>query len=174
MFGVGLHHGVQMLFGTRDASKYWSAMPEVQKTMYDSRRRSWATKISRIYERKKASTSSASAVQAVHDADGRPSVHLKLEWAMNKQRTSHTHFSSVVKRYLTAKFMIGERTGQKADPAQVSVEMRNARHKSNERKFKRNECLSKTAATRRKEKDMVQLSTEDDDDVKCLADSLER
>lgn len=68
---------------------------------------------------------SESAAQAVHDVDGIPGVHLKL---MNKQRTSHTRFSFIVKN-LTAKFMLGERTSQKADPAQVSVEMQNARDK---------------------------------------------
>jgi len=48
------------------------------------------------------------------------------------------------KEYLTARFSLGERSGHKADPAQVAVDMRNAKNECNERLFTRAEWMTKT------------------------------
>ena len=91
-----------------------------------------------------------------------PSSDLKMGWALSKPRVS-TRFTSSVKAYLCAKFDLGEKTGLKADPTQVSKDMRNARDQDNKRRFSR-EWLSKTqiqsyfsqlASSRRKRKELL-------------------
>ena len=54
-----------------------------------------------------------------------------------------TRFTPKVKAYLNAKFDLGEKTGLKADPNQVSADMRNARDEENNRRFCREEWLTK-------------------------------
>ena len=85
-----------------------------------------------------------------------------MGWALSKPRVS-TRFTSSVKAYLCAKFDLGEKTGLKADPTQVSKDMRNARDQDNKRRFSR-EWLSKTqiqsyfsqlASSRRKRKELL-------------------
>ena len=48
-----------------------------------------------------------------------------------------------MKEYLTTKFDIGEKTGDKADPTQVDSDMRNAKDDNNRRLFRREEWLTK-------------------------------
>ena len=45
---------------------------------------------------------------------------------------------------MKAKFELGERTGLKTDPTQVSVDMRNARDEDNNRRFSREKWLTKS------------------------------
>jgi len=49
--------------------------------------------------------------------------------AANSSARGATRFSVKVKEYLTAKFDIGEKTGDKADPTQVASDMRNTMQK---------------------------------------------
>ena len=58
-----------------------------------------------------------------------------MGWAISKTHTASTRLSKKVKEYLTGKFVIGERTGHKADPFQVEKDMRTGRNPSNERQF---------------------------------------
>ena len=60
----------------------------------------------------------------------------------SKPRVS-TRFSPKVKAYLNAKFELGEKTGLKADRNQVTADMRNARDEENNRRFPREEWLTK-------------------------------
>ena len=48
-----------------------------------------------------------------------------------------------MKDYLTKKFDLGERTGQKADAQQVAMDMRSARTLDNQRVFCRDDWLTK-------------------------------
>lgn len=68
--------------------------------------------------------------------------NLSQGWALAKPRVA-TRFSSKVKAYLNVKFELGGKTGLKADPNQVAAEMRNARDEDNNRRFSREEWLSK-------------------------------
>ena len=95
--------------------------------------------------------------------------------AINKT-TSSTRFLEKVRDYLTAKFLVGERTGCKADPTQVEKDMRTSRSPSNERMFNSSEWLTKSqikgffsrlAASRRKDQGLVGLLLEQED-VECL------
>ena len=106
---------------------------------------------------------------------------LAMGWAINKTMSS-TQFPQKVKDYLTAKFLIGERTGCKADPSQVEKDMRTSRNPLNERKFNCKEWLRKTqiksffsrlAASRRKENGLVGMSLERED-VECLVKDSEQ
>ena len=94
-----------------------------------------------------------------------------------EQPTSNVRFSQKVKEYLTARFSLGERSGRKVDPAQVAVDIRNAKNESNERLFTRTEWMTKSQvqsffsrldATRRKDQGIVGISPEQEEDAECL------
>lgn len=67
---------------------------------------------------------------------------LPMGWALKCPRTRSTRFSTKQKEYLTAKFQIGERSGQKADPATVSKAMRIAKDANREWLFDSTEFLT--------------------------------
>ncbi|CAB3999301.1 Hypothetical predicted protein, partial [Paramuricea clavata] len=107
---------------------------------------------------------------------------LQKGWALSKPR-SNVRFSQKVKDYLTALFNLGERTGRKADPTQVVLDMRSAKDESNERLFTRTEWLTKIqiqgffsrlAAARRKQQGLIGLSEDQEEDVLCLQEESER
>ena len=123
------------------------------------------------------------ATLTASSAESAKAQPLQMGWAISKTHSGSTRFSPRVKEYLSAKFEIGERTGRKADPAQVEKDMRNARKPSNERLFNSKEWLTKSriqsffsrlAVSRRKERGIVGLSVEQEKDVKCLVDDAER
>ena len=106
-----------------------------------------------------------------------------MGWAISKTHTACTRFSKKVKEYLTGKFVIGERTGRKSDPAQIEKGTRTARNPSNERQFGCTEWLTKTqikgffsrlAASRRKEQGLLGMSVETEEDVEGLVKDTER
>ena len=89
-----------------------------------------------------------------------------MGWALAKPRPGSSRFSDKVKRYLTAKFDLGEQTGHKVDPQQVSNDMRKARDEQNNRLFAREEWLTKSqvqgffsrlAATRRRQQGSAEI-----------------
>ena len=80
-------------------------------------------------------------------------------WALHNPKTGTARFLANVKDYLTKRFDIGERTGNKADPTQVPADMRTARTADWSWLFSRSEWLKKSqvqgffsqlASTRRK------------------------
>ena len=66
-----------------------------------------------------------------------------MGWALHKSR-GKTHFPANVRNYLIKKFLVGEKTGRKEDPAQVAKDMRTACTIEGVRIFKRTEWLSKS------------------------------
>ena len=66
-----------------------------------------------------------------------------MGWALQKPRVGGKIYSPHVKDYLKARFDAGEQSGQKADPQQVSMDMRNARTEENKRLFSREEWLTR-------------------------------
>ena len=85
---------------------------------------------------------------------------LHIGWALHKPRDGVVRFGDIDKDYLTKKFNIGEQTGNKSNPAQVSADMRTARTLDGSRLFSRSKWLTKTqvqgffswlAASRRKQ-----------------------
>ena len=55
------------------------------------------------------------------------SIQLQMGWALSKPRTGATRFPQKVRDYLITRFDLGEATGNKADPNQVSLDMRAAK-----------------------------------------------
>ena len=62
-------------------------------------------------------------------------------WALRSTKKA-ARFSAKQKAYLDDKFKIGERTGFKADPAQVAQDMRHAKHEDGSRRFTVDEFLA--------------------------------
>ena len=67
-----------------------------------------------------------------------------MGWALHRPRAGSVRFTDKVKKYLTAKFDLGEQSGPKADPQQVSNDMRKTRDEQNRRLFERDEWLTKS------------------------------
>ena len=109
--------------------------------LYDTLRREWAASYSTV-------TQTASN-ENISDNLGRlttreKSRKLQMGWALKKKRTGGARFPQKARDYLITRFNFGEATGNKANPNQVSLDMRTAREQDGERRFKRDECLTKT------------------------------
>ena len=91
---------------------------------------------------KKSASSECSTATSSKSAGFRS--ELPLGWALRSPRRGAPRFSAKVKEYLTAKFDIGEKTKDKADPTQVALDMRSAKDDNNSRLFRREEWLTKT------------------------------
>ena len=50
---------------------------------------------------------------------------LQLGWALHKPRSQAVRFTDEVKQYLTTRFELRERTGNKADPGKVAADSEN-------------------------------------------------
>ncbi|PFX17275.1 Transposon TX1 uncharacterized 149 kDa protein [Stylophora pistillata] len=129
-----------------------------------------------------SSCSSDSSIPLTSPGDTSPLSPLRTGWAVSKPRGS-VRFSENVKEYLTARFTLGERTGRKADPAQVAVDMRNAKNESNARLFTREQWLTKSqvqsffsrlAPMRRKDQGVIGISLDEQEDVQSVQENSER
>ena len=99
-------------------------------SLYDKVRKNWAEKFSSVENQKLTSNKSSTGL-TVNSTNSR----LSIGWALNKGRTGGVRFSENVRRYLTTRFEMGERTGKKANPEEIERQMRNARNERNERLF---------------------------------------
>ena len=110
-------------------------------SLYDTIRKNWVGKFSSIENQKLTNSKSSSGLTLTSRSTA---SCLSIGWALGKARTGGVRFSEKVRSYLTTKFEIGERTGQKANPEEIERHMRNARNERNERLFQREEWLTKT------------------------------
>ena len=62
---------------------------------------------------------------------------LQLGWALHKPRSQAVRFTDEIKQYLTMRFELGERAGNKADPGKVTADMRTSRNPDGSRMFER-------------------------------------
>ena len=109
--------------------------------IYDRLRREWARKFATLWIEPLNKTSNIQDQASYSPQDWAPESQ---GWASQKSRGCGTRFSENVKAYLQSRFDTGELTGRKADPNQISKEMRVARNVDGTRKFNREEWLSKT------------------------------
>ena len=58
-----------------------------------------------------------------------------MAWALKSSQSRHTKFTENQKQYLNAKFQIGKRTREKAEPTEVSKAMRTEKDSNGERLF---------------------------------------
>ena len=95
-----------------------------------------------------------------------------MGWALAKPSAGPSKFTDKVKKYLTAKFDLGEQTGCKADPLQVSNDIRKAEDAQNNRLFTREEWLTKSqvqgffsrlAATKRRQQGSAEIELDQRD-----------
>lgn len=132
-------------------------------TVYDKLRRDWAAKFLTVdndEETSRAPVAHSDERRHRHEADS-SSSDLQPGWALHKPRSAEAvRFTAEVKQYLTTKFDLGERTGNKADPGKVAADMRTARNPDSSRMFERKDWLTKSqvqgffsrlAATRRRQ-----------------------
>ena len=68
---------------------------------------------------------------------------VSMWWALQPAREAPKKFPDVTRRYLTAKFNIGEISGIKADPQQVSLDMRRPKNVDETGVFQREQWLNK-------------------------------
>lgn len=132
------------------------------ETVYDKLRRDWAEKFLTVdnnEETGRALVAHNDEQRDKNEASGSCS-DLQLGWALHKPRSQAVRFMDEVKQYLTTKFDLGERTGNKADPGKVAADMRTSRKPDGSRMFERKDWLTKSqvqgffsrlAATRRRQ-----------------------
>ena len=114
---------------------------EENEGIYDKLRRAWAHKFATLSIESVNRTSNITDQVSYSHHDWTPESR---GWALQKPRGGGARFSANVKTYLQSRFDTGELTGRKADPNQVSKEMRVARNLDGTRKFNREEWLTKT------------------------------
>ena len=132
------------------------------ETVYDKLRRDWAERFLTFdnnEETGRTLLAHSDEQRDKNEASGSCS-DLQLGWALHKPRSQAVRFTEEVKQYLTQKFDLGERTGNKADPGKVAADMRTSRKPDGSRMFERKDWLtrsqvqgffSRLAATRRKQ-----------------------
>ena len=81
-----------------------------------------------------------SSLSLANDSSKKTKEALSQGWALKASKRT-TRFPDKVKQYLKEKFEIGRITGHKADPMQVSIDMRCARDEEGRRLFTAGECL---------------------------------
>ena len=134
------------------------------ETVYDKIRRDWAQKFLTVDNNEETGhgrtlVAHSDEQRVKNEASGSCS-DLQLGWALHKPRSQAVRFTDGVKQYLTTKFDLGERTGNKADPGKVAADMRTSRKPDGSRMFERKDWLTKSqvqgffsrlAATRRRQ-----------------------
>lgn len=137
-----------------DVGDHTGKIPQSNRNVYDKLRRDWAMQFLTVSDAVSAPAASRGQTSSNKEQCGEPGALRADEvpadkglgegWALHKPRTGKTRFSPKVKEYLTTKFDLGEKTGRKSDPAQVSGDMRTAKNTDGSRLFDRTEWLTKT------------------------------
>ena len=107
-----------------------------KEQLYDEIRRDWANQFKSISNLKL--TNSKPEDLLFGDSSGS-----REGWALSVAAPC-VRFTDRVKAYLTAKFDLGERTGNKATPKDVAADMRKSNNESGERIFTREEWLKES------------------------------
>ncbi|KAL9969017.1 hypothetical protein ACROYT_G021175 [Oculina patagonica] len=112
-----------------DAGRHKYALQK--ETLFEKAKRGYAAKIAG--ERAQVPTVGFHAV-ASEGAVGDFNFPPHMGWALKKAKKK-TKFSAEQNKYLTEQFLIGEESGKKADPKEVSLDMRKVRSESGARLF---------------------------------------
>ena len=113
------------------------------ETLYDKLRRDWVDRFTTSVN----VTENEPSEPNIHQSENVsiPALHtVIMGWALHRPRAGSIRLTDKVKKYLTAKFDLGEQSGLKADPQQVSNDMRKTRDEQNRRLFERDEWLTKS------------------------------
>lgn len=87
-----------------------------------------------------------------------------MGWALNKPKTGLVRFNDKVQEYLIFKFDCGEKTGEKANPTQVSPGTRSTTDDNGMRYFSREDWLNPTQIKGFSYSNIENLSDDVDDD----------
>ena len=104
----------------------------LEHNMYDRLKRDWVAMFATVQTEERQPQHYQ---PCTHSEESVPKAN--MGWALAKARSGSSQFSEKVKDYLTKKFDIGEKTGQKVSAEQVAKDMRNARTHENQRLFGR-------------------------------------
>ena len=108
------------------------------ESVYDKLKRGWVEKFSSL------TLSEDNSTNVIERQGSEPfQPDLTEGWALHKPKGGAVRFSEKVRQYLASKFEIGEQSGRKEDPRQVSQDMRKAKGENGERLFSREEWLTK-------------------------------
>lgn len=108
------------------------------ETLYDKLRRDWVDMFTTSVNITKDATCTPGSQQNVSSSPPSDQA-VRMGWALPKPRAGPSRFTEKVKNYLTARFDLGEQTGRKADPQQVSSDMRKTTDEQKNRLFDRKE-----------------------------------
>ena len=100
------------------------------ETLFDKAMMSYATKLEQGIATVENPVEDIETLQALDSCSSLP-----MGWALKSASTQRTRLTESQKQYLTEVFQIGERTGHKADPCNVSKSMRKARNADGSCKF---------------------------------------
>ena len=123
-----------------DVGKHKYALEK--ETLFDKAMMSYATKLEQGIASVDNPVEDSETLQAL---DSPPL--LPMGWALKSASTKRTRLTDSQKEYLTEVFQIGERTGHKADPCNVSKSMRKARNADGSRKFDASSFLTSQQVT---------------------------
>ena len=95
------------------------------ESVYDKLKRGWVEKFSSL------TLSDDHSTNVIERQGSEPfQSNLSEGWALHKPKDGAVRFSEKVKQYLTYKFEIGEKSGRKENPQQVSQDMRKAKRQT--------------------------------------------
>ena len=157
--------GVQEIQWPWESSWCWRTASRTQglrNGVYDKLRRGWAEKFHTVENNEEIGSALVPHTDEHRDKNEASAscIDLQLGWALHKPRSQAVRFTDEVKQYLTTRFELGERTGNKADPGKVAAGMRTSRNPDGSRMFERKDWLTKSqvqgfvsrlAATRRRQ-----------------------
>ena len=110
----------------------------LEHNMYDKLKRDWVAMFATVQTEERQPQHYQ---PCTHSEESGPEAN--MGWALAKARSGSSQFSEKVKDYLTKKFDIGEKTGQKVSAEQVAKDMHNVRTHDNQRLFGREDWLTK-------------------------------
>ena len=110
----------------------------LEHNIYDKLKRDWVAMFATVQTEERQPQHNQ---PHTHSEESVPEAN--MGWALAKARSGSSQFSEKVKDYLTNKFDIGEKTGQKVSAEQVAKDMRNAKTHDNQRLFGREDWLTK-------------------------------
>ena len=111
---------------------------DLGQNTYDKLKRDWAAMFATVQTEERQPLHYQ---PCTHSEEYAPEAN--MGWALAKTRSGSSQFSEKVKDYLTKKFDIGEKTGQKVSEKEVAKDMRNSRTHDNQRRFGREDWLTK-------------------------------
>lgn len=160
-----------------DAGKHFYRIHK--ESTFDVIKRNWALRCTTVGTVK---GSTSKSTDEVCKSPGQVSRLLPEKgWAMKRAKAG-VRFSQDVKEFLNRIFLKGEETGQKANPSEVSSQLRKIRTPNGQKRFKRSEWLTVQQITSyvsrlsvlQKSGRMVENEDDDAEDVTMFEEALDR